>query len=99
MEVKKSNSKTSGQRFALYLENKNLTDVRPVKKLRKILTNHAGRDSKGQVSVRHHGGRQKRFWRQVDFKREKHGISARVASIEYDPNRGADIALLSYADG
>jgi len=58
-----------------------------------------GRDAHGKVSVRHRGGGERRFLRQVDFKREKHGIAARVAAIEYDPNRSARLALLHYADG
>lgn len=58
-----------------------------------------GRDFHGRVTVRHRGGGERRFLRQVDFKREKHGISARVAGIEYDPNRSARLALLHYADG
>ena len=69
------------------------------KKLFKLLPKHSGRNSQGQVSVRHQGGREKRLLRQIDFRREKFDIPATVASIEYDPNRGADIALLVYADG
>lgn len=70
-----------------------------VKKLRKILPKHAGRDASGKISVRHRGGRQKRFQRLIDFKRDKGDIPAKVVSLEYDPNRGADIALVVYADG
>lgn len=68
-------------------------------KLKKILKKHSGRDAGGQVSVRHQGGRQKRFLRRVDFKRNKRDLAGRVVEIEYDPNRTADLALLFYPDG
>lgn len=71
----------------------------PLKKLRKIRVQKAGRDRTGKISVRHQGGGEKRFIRKIDFKRNKRNIEARVAAIEYDPNRGADIALLNYIDG
>ena len=99
MALKKVKSKTGGGRFLTYLDNQNLAKTRPQKGLRKIQPNRAGRDSSGQIAVRHRGGRQKRFLRLIDFKRNKHDIPAKVVSIEYDPNRGADIALLQYADG
>lgn len=67
--------------------------------LKHILKKHSGRDSSGQVAVRHQGGRHKRFYRVVDFKRDKVGIDAKVIAIEYDPNRTADVALLQYTDG
>lgn len=70
-----------------------------VKKLRKILPKHSGRDAKGHVAVRHQGGRQKRYYRIVDWKRTKDGVPARVVSIEYDPNRSASLALLQYSNG
>ena len=60
---------------------------------------HAGRNNQGRLTVRHRGGGNKRLYRRIDWKREKHGVPARVASIEYDPNRSARIALLHYADG
>ena len=69
------------------------------KKLTKILAKHSGRDSSGKVAVRHRGGRQKRFLRDIDWKREKHNIPAKVVSLDYDPNRTADIALVVYNDG
>jgi large subunit ribosomal protein L2 len=69
------------------------------KRLKRILPKRSGRNASGKVTTRHQGGRHKRFLREVDFKRGKHGITARVVSIEYSPNRGADIALLHYADG
>lgn len=70
-----------------------------MKKLKKILKKHSGRGAKGQVSVRHQGGRQKRFLREIDFSRLKHGISAVVETIEYDPNRTTNIARVLYKDG
>lgn len=69
------------------------------KKLTKILPKHGGRDATGKVSVRHRGGREKRFLRKIDWKREKYDIPAKVVSLEYDPNRTANIALVVYADG
>lgn len=69
------------------------------KKLRQILLKSGGRDRTGKVSIRHRGGREKRFLRKIDFRRDKRDIEARVAGIEYDPNRGASIAFLNYADG
>lgn len=68
-------------------------------KLKFIRKKNSGRDVTGQVSVRHQGGEHKRFIRVVDFKRDKIGVEGRVASIEYDPNRTAEIALIHYADG
>lgn len=76
-----------------------LTKKEPEKKLIKILPKHSGRNANGKVTVRHRGGRQKRFWREIDFKREKKDMEAKVVSIEYDPNRSANIALLHYKDG
>lgn len=69
------------------------------KKLKHILKKNSGRDSSGQVMVRHQGGRHKRFYRVVDFKRDKRSVEAEVLAIEYDPNRSADVALLQYKDG
>lgn len=67
--------------------------------LQTILPKRSGRDNKGHISVRHQGGRQKRFYRIIDWKRDKIGVPARVQLIEYDPNRSAQVALLLYADG
>ncbi len=71
----------------------------PEKRLLRILKKRSGRDNTGQISVRHQGGRKKRFYRKIDFKRDKLNVPAKVVSIEYDPNRTANIALLQYADG
>lgn len=72
---------------------------RPEKHLSSLLPKHSGRDMFGHVSVRHQGGRHKRLYRQIDWKRDKEAVPAVVVSIEYDPNRSAAIALLQYADG
>tara|TARA_Y100000310_G_C20556582_1_gene750864 strand:- start:79 stop:813 length:735 start_codon:yes stop_codon:yes gene_type:complete len=70
-----------------------------VKKLKKILAKHSGRGSSGQISVRHQGGRHKRFLRTIDFARSEKGVAGRVESLEYDPNRTANIALILYPNG
>lgn len=70
-----------------------------MKKLKRILPKKAGRGVSGRITVRHRGGRQKRFLRQIDFKRNKRDVWGRVESIEYDPNRNADVALIIYVDG
>jgi large subunit ribosomal protein L2 len=76
-----------------------ITKKEPEKSLIEPLKKHAGRNNIGRITVRHRGGGNKRFYRIIDFKRNKHGIPAKVAAIEYDPNRSARIALLFYADG
>lgn len=68
-------------------------------KLKFIKKKNSGRDSSGQVSVRHQGGQQKRFMRVIDFKRDKRGVQGRVVGFEYDPNRTVDIAMVQYGDG
>jgi large subunit ribosomal protein L2 len=76
-----------------------ITKKRPEKSLIEPLKKHAGRNNRGRITTRHRGGGNKRFYRIIDFKRNKTGVPARVAAIEYDPNRSARIALLFYADG
>jgi len=76
-----------------------ITKKRPEKSLTEPLKKHAGRNNRGRITTRHQGGGHKRAYRIIDFKRNKHGVPARVAAIEYDPNRSARIALLFYADG
>ncbi len=76
-----------------------ITKKRPERSLIEPLKKHAGRNNRGRITTRHQGGRQKRFYRIIDFKRNKIGVPAKVAAIEYDPNRSARIALLFYADG
>ncbi len=74
------------------------TTSEPEKSLIEILPKHSGRDNTGKISVRHRGGRQKRYYRIIDFKRDKRGVEGKVISIEYDPNRTAHIALVEYPD-
>ncbi len=76
-----------------------ITKKKPEKSLTRPLKKHAGRNNRGRITTRHRGGGAKRFYRMVDFKRNKFGVPARVAAIEYDPNRSARIALLFYRDG
>jgi large subunit ribosomal protein L2 len=76
-----------------------ITASKPEKSLLAPLMNKAGRNNQGKITVRHQGGGHKRKYRIIDFKRNKDGIPGRVASIEYDPNRTANIALINYADG
>lgn len=76
-----------------------LAKSKPPKKLRRISKNYAGRNNSGKITTRHRGGRQKRFLRIIDFKRNTFDIAAKVATIEYDPNRSANIALLHYING
>lgn len=76
-----------------------LSTSEPVKKLTQILKKHSGRDSSGQVSVRHQGRRQKRYYRIIDFKRNKREMEGTIERFEYDPNRNAHIALIRYEDG
>jgi large subunit ribosomal protein L2 len=76
-----------------------ITKDQPEKSLIEPIKKNAGRNNRGRITTRHQGGGAKRYYRIIDFKRNKHGIPARVAAIEYDPNRSARIALLFYADG
>jgi large subunit ribosomal protein L2 len=76
-----------------------ITKKRPERSLIEPLKKHSGRNNRGRITTRHQGGRQKRFYRIIDFKRNKIGVPAKVAAIEYDPNRSARIALLFYVDG
>jgi large subunit ribosomal protein L2 len=99
MGVKKFKPTTPGRRFATVSGFEEITKSRPERALLKPLRSRAGRNNTGRITVRHQGGGHKRQYRVVDFKRDKDGIPARVAAIEYDPNRSARLALLHYADG
>ena len=99
MAVKKYKPVTPGQRGMTGYTFDEITKDTPERSLLVSLRKHGGRNSYGRVTVRHRGGGSKRFARIVDFKREKRGIPAKVAAIEYDPNRTARLALLHYADG
>jgi len=99
MPIKKRKPVTPSQRFMSVLDFSELSQKAPEKKLLKPLKKSGGRNNLGRMTARHRGGRHKRRYRIIDFKRDKRGISAKVATIEYDPNRSANIALLHYADG
>ena len=87
------------RRFMSVLSFESLTKKAPEKALTTDLRSKAGRNNSGKITVRHQGGGARRKYRIIDFKRNKDGVPAKVASIEYDPNRSANIALLHYADG
>ena len=99
MAIKKFKPTSPGRRFVTVSAFDEITKTEPEKSLLEPLKKKAGRNSKGRITVRHRGGGHKRMYRVIDFKRDKDGIPAKVASIEYDPNRTARIALLHYADG
>jgi large subunit ribosomal protein L2 len=99
MGIKKYKPKTAGMRFKTGLTFEELTARGGEKTLLKGLPGKAGRDSAGRISVRRRGGGHKRRYRIIDFKRNKLNIQGRVATIEYDPNRSAFIALINYVDG
>jgi large subunit ribosomal protein L2 len=99
MANRKTRPTSPGRRFGTYPIREELSGAEPTKGLTKGKTSSGGRNSGGRVTARHRGGGAKRRYRRIDFKRTKDGIPARVASIEYDPNRSASIALLNYADG
>ncbi|CAN5714834.1 50S ribosomal protein L2 [soil metagenome] len=98
MPVRRYKPTSPGRRGMVVLDNVEITKQEPEKSLVEILPKHSGR-SGGRISVRHQAGRHKRRYRKIDFRRDKDGVPAKVASIEYDPNRTARIALLNYADG
>lgn len=100
MAVKKFKAYTNGRRNMSSLDYQaNLSGHAPEKSLLVQLPTHAGRNNQGKITTRHHGGRLKRFYRIVDFKRNKDDIVATVKTIEYDPNRSANISLVAYKDG
>jgi large subunit ribosomal protein L2 len=99
MGIKKFNPTSPGRRFQTVSTFEEITPVAPERSLLVPLKKTGGRNSYGRVTAWHRGGGHKRMYRVIDFKRDKREIPARVASIEYDPNRSARIALLHYADG
>ena len=99
MAVKKFRPITPSLRQMTVATFEEITTDKPEKSLLVSLNKKAGRNSQGKITVRHRGGGAKRKYRIIDFKRTKDGIPAKVASIEYDPNRTAYIALVVYADG
>ena len=99
MAIKSYRPTTNGRRGMTTLVNDEITKTTPEKSLVITIKKSGGRNNQGQITVRHHGGGAKRKYRIIDFKRNKDGVVGTVASIEYDPNRSANIALINYADG
>ena len=99
MPLKSHKPTTPSRRHMVLSDFSEITKSTPERSLLKGKKNKAGRNSAGRISVRHRGGGHKRRYRVIDFRRDKFGIPAKVAAIEYDPNRSARIALLHYADG
>jgi large subunit ribosomal protein L2 len=99
MAIKSYNPTTPGRRYRQILDGSELSGGPIEKSLLTSIRKKGGRNNRGRVTVRHRGGGSKRAYRIIDYKRDKHQIPARVASIQYDPNRSANIALLHYADG
>ena len=99
MPIKHYKPTTNGRRNMTALTYEEITTDKPEKSLLVNLKKSAGRNNLGRITVRHHGGGEKRKYRIIDFKRDKDGIVGKVATIEYDPNRSANIALINYVDG
>ena len=99
MTVKSHKPTSPGRRFQKSSAFEEITSKKPQKSLLRPIKKSGGRNSAGRMTCRHRGGGHKRLYRIIDFKRDKDGIPARVATIEYDPNRSANIALLHYSDG
>ena len=99
MPIRKPKPTSPGRRFVSYSDYAEITKKEPEKSLTEGLKKSGGRNANGRKTARHRGGGAKRLYRKIDFKRIKDGIPAKVAAIEYDPNRTAYIALLHYADG
>ena len=99
MPIKFYNPTTPGRRGMSTTDYRGLSKVEPERSLLEPVKKHSGRNSYGRITVRHHGGGNRRKYRVIDFKRDKVGIEAEVLTLEYDPNRSAFIALLQYEDG
>ena len=99
MPIRKPKPTSPGRRFSTYPDFAEVTKSEPEKTLVEGLNKSGGRNVNGRKTARHRGGGAKRLYRRIDFKRRKDGVPAKVAAIEYDPNRSARIALLHYADG
>ena len=99
MPIRKYNPTTPGRRGMTVADFRELTKKKPEKSLLAPLKRTGGRNNKGRITAYQRGGGHKRRYRIVDFKRDKPGVPARVAAVEYDPNRSARLALLHYADG
>lgn len=99
MPIKAYKPVTNGRRNMTSLTYEEITAKRPEKSLTKRLSKKGGRNNQGVITTRHHGGGHKRLYRIIDFRRNKDGVPGKVATIEYDPNRSANIALIHYVDG
>ncbi|MCP3922209.1 MAG: 50S ribosomal protein L2 [Desulfobacterales bacterium] len=99
MGIRKTKPTSPGRRFQEYFDFEEITTDVPEKNLLRKLSKSGGRNVNGRITTRHRGGGHRRHYRVIDFRRDKDGIPAKVATIEYDPNRSARIALLHYADG
>ena len=99
MPVKKYRPTSPGKRFLTTIDFSELSKVAPERSLVEVRKKHSGRNNNGHITVRHRGGGTRRIYRIIDFKRSKDGVPAKVATIEYDPNRSCRIALLNYRDG
>ncbi|MCX6794901.1 MAG: 50S ribosomal protein L2 [Candidatus Falkowbacteria bacterium] len=99
MGIKTVKANTPGRREATFDDFEDVTENVPEKRLIAIKKRRGGRNSQGKITIRHRGGGSKRYIRLIDFKRDKFNVAATVATIEYDPNRGARLALLNYSDG
>jgi large subunit ribosomal protein L2 len=99
MPIKKYRPTSPGKRFVTTLDFSELSKVTPERSLLEVRKKHSGRNNNGHITVRHRGGGTRRLYRIIDFKRGKDGVPAKVATVEYDPNRSCRIALLNYRDG
>src|ERR1700726_1488307 len=99
MPIRQYRPTSPGRRGMSVSTFEEITKTKPEKSLTVSLKKHSGRNNQGKITTRHRGGGAKRAYRLIDFKRNKFGVSAKVAAIEYDPNRSARIALLHYLDG
>src|SRR6476620_3780041 len=99
MPVRKFKPTSPGRRFMTISGFDEITTDEPEKTLVESLPTHAGRNNQGRITTRHQGGGYRKLYRKIDFKRDKYGVPGKVATIEYDPNRSARIALVHYADG
>src|SRR5438105_9010664 len=99
MPIRKFKPTTPGRRFMSISGFDEITATEPEKTLMESLPTHAGRNNQGRITTRHQGGGYRKLYRKIDFKRDKHGVPGKVATIEYDPNRSGRIALIHYKDG
>ncbi|MFC1523110.1 50S ribosomal protein L2 [Elusimicrobiota bacterium] len=99
MMIKSYRPYTPSRRFIQVVDFSDITEKKPCKQLTRGLIKRGGRGNTGRITVRHQGGGSKRLYREIDFKRDKFGVQGKIVTIEYDPNRSANICLVSYRDG